>query len=86
MVGGESRKSRAPFAATKFKPLSNSPLYESGTSSKNTNLKGLTSFIVRNVLNSVASQCGQGTSSARTMTSSENTGDVMVEKTPATIP
>lgn len=89
MVGGVSRNSSRPFAATKLKAPANSRRichwWELDTSSENTNLKGLTSFIVRNVLNNVAPQCGQATSSVRTITSSENVGDVMVENTSATM-
>ena len=85
MVGGESRKSRKPFAATKSSPsakLRRTPSQRSETSSKNTNLKGLISFISRNVSNSVTSW-GKYTAvvPVRTITSSENKGDVTVENT-----
>ena len=54
----------------------------SDTSSKNINLNGLTLFIVRNVSKNVASWGNWVIASpATTIASSENTGDVMVEKT-----
>ena len=59
MVGGESRKSRRPFAVADFNAPAKScraPGWTpSKTSSKNTNLKGLTSLIVRNIPNNEAS-------------------------------
>ena len=57
--GGESRKSRSPFAATDSKTSTScraSHREGDGPSSKNANLKGLISLIMRNVLNNLTSQ------------------------------
>jgi len=96
MVGGESRKSRKPFETTSSTASFNgnrastdfqcpSLTTEHGPSNKNTSSKGLTSYIFRNVWKNMSwwgkeiLQCG------RTTTSSENTGDVIVENTSMTI-
>jgi hypothetical protein len=84
MVGGESRKSRRPFAATESKAPSNfrraSPGSKSVFTSKNTNLKGLSPFILRNVSNNRTSEGREVTTLTPMMiTSSENTGDTIVE-------
>ena len=84
MVGGESRNVRGPFTVTRFEASENphrGPTSSgSATSSKNTNLNRLTSFIVRNAPNSPPpwGNCVVA-SPAMTITSSENTGDVIVE-------
>lgn len=87
-VGGEPRKSKEHFAVTKSKAPANFrrafSWLRSGTSSKNTNLKGLISFIFLNI-----SSKGCATSLGKlatilcgnTRTSSENAGDVTVENT-----
>ena len=86
-VGGESRK---PFATMNSKAPASSrcpfPWNGSEVSSRNTRLKGIASFIVRNVLND-DSLWGKPKLdvSVRTMTSSENTGDVIVENTFVTL-
>jgi hypothetical protein len=90
MVGGESRKSRRPLAAAESKAPTNFRRVfsrrESMATSKNTNLKGLTLFIIRNVSNNVASESRRAAVfTPRTITSSENTGDVIVENTSMTI-
>jgi len=85
MVGGEWRKSRKPFAVAESKTPATADRAtparpKNGPSSKNTNLNGLNSFTLRNVLNKVSSQCKVVISwPARTMTSSENAGDLRVE-------
>jgi len=84
MVGGESRKSRRPFAVTNSKPLSKSSRApgraRSETSSENTSLKGLTSSIARNISNNEASpDTRELCVGPTTITSSENTGEVIVE-------
>jgi len=88
MVGGESRKSKSPLAVVKCKAPVNSrrpsPSWLSGTSSENINLKGLTLFIARNVSNNMTSWGNQATCPTRTTTSSENTGEVMVENNSTT--
>jgi len=90
MTGEELRKSRRPFAVTKSKATANfrptSPREESETSRKNTNLKGLTSFILPNVSNNKTSSGKKFVAcSVRVIAISENTGDVMVKNTPMTI-
>ena len=89
MVGGESRKSRRPLAATKSKaPTSSLRTFswrDSGASGKNINLKDLISFILRNVSNNVTSWGRKVTMwPPMTIASSENTADVIVEKTSRT--
>ena len=83
MVGGESRKSRKPCATTKSSALTQSRRTSSRrprAPSKNTNLKGLISFILHNVSNIVTCWGKYLTVVAlRTITSSENTGDMIVE-------
>lgn len=94
MVGGESRKSRRPSAATESKASVNfrrtsprkirriSPWKKSETGIENTNLKGRMRFIARNVSNNTTRESKPGMSLLpRMMTISENKGDVMVEKT-----
>ena len=84
MVGGESRKSRKPFSVTEpndptnFRRASSRDGFE--TTRQNTNLKYLTSYIVRTVSNKLSSEGKRAmVSSSRRNTSSENTGDVIVE-------
>jgi len=86
-VGGESRKSRRPFADADSRASASSccASQKSRTSSKNTNLKGLTSFIVRSAPKNKSAQGKQVSKSARATTSSGNTGDVIVENTSMTI-
>ena len=90
MVGGELRKLREPPAITESKTSSNSRCLShwsprqnsSRTGSKNTSLKGLTLFIARNVSSNAISEGKLAISSPPMIrTSSENTGDVMVENT-----
>ena len=81
MVGGESRKSRRPFAVTESRASANScrpsQTYGSSATSKNTSSKCLTLFIQRNAEKNVT---GKGKwQLVRAITSSENTGDVIVE-------
>jgi hypothetical protein len=89
-MGGESRKSKRPLAVAESKALANfrrdSPWSGSGSTSENTNLKGLTSFIVRNVSKNVTSE-GRRVAlwTPMRITSSENTGDVIVENTSMTV-
>ena len=90
MVGGESRKSRRPLAVTETKASSNfrcaSPGGKSGSTSKNTNLKGLSPFILRNVSNNGTSEGREVTTLTPMMiTSSENTGDTIVENAFVTV-
>ena len=87
MVGGESRKSKRLFPVAGFKAFSNFRRVSSeDTVSKNTNLKGLTLFIVRSASRNAGSEGGGVTASAPTkITSSENTGDVIVENTSMTV-
>ena len=84
MVGGEVRKSRNPLLVTEskasatFRRASSWSRFE--TTSKIINLKGLTSFIARNVLYNVISEDKWAIESLPSMrASSENTGDVIVE-------
>ena len=94
MVGGESRKSRRPSAASESKTSVNfhrnsprkirriSPWKKSETASENTKLKGRMRLIARNVSNKVTCESKPGMSLLpRMITISENKGDVMVEKT-----
>jgi hypothetical protein len=84
----ENREDHSRPQSPKLPPTSAvpSPGARSGATSKNTNLKGLTSFIVRNVSNNVASEDRRAAVlTPRTITSSENTGDVIVENTSMTI-
>jgi len=87
MVGGEPRNSRRPFsvAESRASVSSRCASQKSKTSSKNTNLKGLTSFIVRRASKNKSAQGKQVSKRARTTTSSEKTGDVIVENTSMTI-
>jgi len=83
MVGGEMRKPRRPFAVTDSKASANSRRAFSWSkpesSGKNTNLNGLTSFILPNASNSTRSWGKYATSeTVMTIASSENMGDVMV--------
>ena len=84
MVGWGSRKSRRPLVVTEPRASANSrrPSQTSGpsTRSKNTKLKCLTSFILRNAANNVTGSGKWQRPSA--ITSSENTVDVIVEKDP----
>jgi len=93
MSGGESRKSSQPFAVTKPKAptkLCRTPSIPPGgcrstTSAKNTNLKDLASFIVRNVLNNVTSEGKRWILlSSITMASSENAGDATDDNSSST--
>jgi len=90
-MGRESRKLRRPFAVaenTASPNFCNSPVriqHESSILTKNTNVKGQTRFILRNISKNVTSESKPISSWSRTMTSSENTGDVIVENTSVTI-
>ena len=90
MVGGESRKSRSPLAVTEFKtPCNSRRVFSRGKStvtSKNTSLKGLTSFTTRNVSNNMTSEDKKASPPAQMrITSSEKTGDVIVENASRTM-
>ena len=88
IAGGESRKSRKPFAVARLKPSTNTCRYlllKRYGMSKKTKLKGRTSCIARSIWNNVTCEgklyASDAFLSSRMMTSSENEGDVMVEKT-----
>ena len=90
MAGGESKDLRKPLVVTKSRVLSNLRSVPSRkgpkTSSNNTNLKGLISFILPNVSNGTSFWGWKvAVSPSRTIMSSENTGDVMVENASATV-
>ena len=86
IVGGEPRKLSRRFAATESKTSTNfclaSFLRISKTTREKTNLNGRTRFISRNVSKSGTRESMADMSLlSRTTTTSENDGDVMVEKT-----
>ena len=96
MVGGESRKSKPPtitesktsFGSRRASPNTRRPSFsiKHGPSSKNTSSKGLASFILRGVLNNATSRDKWVISlPAKTITSSESTRDVIVEKMPSMV-
>jgi len=87
-IGWESRKLRRPVTVARIIASSNLSItsvrlqYDSSALTRNTNVKGRTSFILRNVSNNPTSEDKPTIpSSSRTVTSSEKTGDVMVENT-----
>jgi len=91
-TGRELRELRRPLAVTKDITFSNLLCIavrlqnDSSSLAKNTNVKGRTSFIRSNVSkNATSERISIISSSSRTMTSSENTGEVMVKNTSMTI-
>ena len=88
IAGGESRKSRNPFAVARLKPSTNlrrNVFLKRCARSKKTKLKGRRRCIAHSIWNNMAfegmSYTSNTSSPARMMTTSENEGDLMVEKT-----
>jgi len=90
-IGGVLRKSRKPFSVIASKTSINfccaSFCGISKTASEKTKLKGRIWFIAHNVSNNVTHEDKPDMSLfSRMMTTSENNGDVMVEKTSMRVP
>ena len=85
-MGGESRKSRRPFAASESNASANSRSapWISAIMNKNTNLNRLTSPTARNSPNNLGGQGEPVPWRLTVIMSSENTGDVIVDNNSAT--